>query len=303
MATKKKKTPTKMEPAPAADASNSSSAHRSLVIDERVLVTAVAVVVACAFVWRVREVLIPLLFVAVVTFVGAPLVGRLERAGVPRGVGAGVFLVGGLSIFAGLIAIVAPPLVRDVARLLEKLPALVLAATTFIEAHAGVTLPRSLSDLSNAASQELLDQLSPVAAKGGALVGAGAAGLARGALSADELRLGANHTRARLRGVEGIIEHRELAAHRARVGVDVGRQRRALVERVAQRVESRIGGRARRGVGTPHRSEREDEEHRGAKRSHEGAVMVPDSRVVRGGHARGPRLRSEALFHEQRARA
>lgn len=190
MAARKKKATTRSAPPQVAalEASPSvgkqtGSTHRSLVIDERVLFLVGAVAVAVAALWQVRSVLIPLLFVGVVTFIGAPVVARLERAGIGRSVGAGVFLVGLVGLVLGLGALVVPPLVVDVQKLVKTLPALLLQATQFIEANTGATLPRTLNDLTNDATQEILDQLSPVAAKGGALVGAGAAGLARGAAS------------------------------------------------------------------------------------------------------------------------
>lgn len=185
MASKKKKT-TKSEAAPVADStpSASSSPLRSLVIDERLFATVVAVAVACAFFWQVRDVLVPLLFVGVVTFLGAPVVAMLEQRGMPRAAGAAVFLVGGLAFVAALIALVAPPLVRDIAVLVEQAPAAFHRASDFVEAHTSFVVPRTIKDLSSDASKELLDQISPFAAKGGALVGAGALGLFKGAASA-----------------------------------------------------------------------------------------------------------------------
>ena len=79
---KKKKPTTKKEPAAApasppasswtpppqaASPSSFSNPLRSLVIDERLFVTVVVVAVAALFLWQVRDVLVPLLFVGVVT--------------------------------------------------------------------------------------------------------------------------------------------------------------------------------------------------------------------------------------------
>jgi predicted PurR-regulated permease PerM len=161
-----------------------ASSLRPVVVDERLLLPVAGVLAAAGALWMVRGVLVPLLFVAVLTFVGAPVVERVAARGFPRAAGAALFLVGGGVAILGLFALVVPPLVRDLAMVFERAPAALATAATFVEKNLGVTLPRTVGDLTGNASRELLDKLSPVAARGGALVSEGALGLARGAASA-----------------------------------------------------------------------------------------------------------------------
>ncbi|MDP2339694.1 MAG: AI-2E family transporter [Deltaproteobacteria bacterium] len=170
--------PTELPPAAA------SASLRPLIIDEKLFLTIVAIAVGVFFLYLVRGVLVPMIFVVIVTFLGAPFVARLERRGVARGVGAAVFLLLVGAGIAFLIALVAPKLVSDIAALVQKLPDLLSAAAVQIEKRTGVEIPTTWRDFSSEASQELLDQLSPFAAKGGALVGQGALGLFKGAASA-----------------------------------------------------------------------------------------------------------------------
>jgi predicted PurR-regulated permease PerM len=153
-------------------------------IDAKLLGTVVVVVTGLGLLWLVRGVLVPMIFVAIVTFLGAPFVARLEKRGVPRSVGAALFLFLVMAGFVFLIALVAPKLISDVAALIEKAPDLLAALAVQIQKYTGVEVPTRLRDLSGEAAKELLDQLSPFAAKGGALVGQGALGIFKGAASA-----------------------------------------------------------------------------------------------------------------------
>ena len=161
-----------------------STPLRLIVLDQRLLAPFAALSVLLGALWLVRGVLVPLLFVGVLTFLGAPFVDRVARRGWPRSIGAGLFLLGGASLVVGLFALVVPPLVRDLAIVVQRAPEALQAGVVFVEKTFGLTLPRTLSELTGDASRELLARLSPVAEKGGALVGEGALGLARGAASA-----------------------------------------------------------------------------------------------------------------------
>ncbi len=157
---------------------------RPVVIDQRLLFTVIAIAVGCGLLWLVRDTLVTLVFVGVVTFMGAPLVARLEAAGVPRSVGAGLFLAGIVGVVVCLVALVFPPLVDDFIVLIARLPALLTKSVDLIFKYTGVVVPLRMKDFSTEASKDLLEQLSPMAEKGGTLVGQGAMGLARGAASA-----------------------------------------------------------------------------------------------------------------------
>ncbi len=167
-----------------AEAAPSSAPLRLIVLDQRLLAPFAALSVLLGALWLVRGVLVPLLFVGVLTFLGAPFVDRVARRGWPRSIGAGLFLHAGVLLIVGLFALVVPPLVRDLAIVVQRAPEALQAGVVFVEKTFRLTLPRTLSELTGDASRELLARLSPVAEKGGALVGEGALGLARGAASA-----------------------------------------------------------------------------------------------------------------------
>lgn len=194
MARKRTKTSTKQPEAtqapPLAVASVSATAMtatatlRPLVVDERAVLLVLGLGATVAVLSAISAVLLPLLFVAVATFVGAPFVTALERRGMPRAIGSGVVVVGAMLIVLGLLALVVPALVRDLVALFERAPAALSALAARVETTFGVTIPTSVRDLSGLAASELVEQLSPVAATGGAIVKVGAVGLYKGAASA-----------------------------------------------------------------------------------------------------------------------
>ena len=154
-----------------------------MVIDQALLLRVVALAALAGLLWLVRGVAVPMIFVAVVTFIGAPVVARIEGRGIPRAVGSAVFLaVLGLGLVL-LAALVAPRLIADVAVLLEELPRLLTVAAAQVQKLTGFSVPTRLTDLSGEASRDLLGQLSPYAAKSGALVGLGALGFFSGVAS------------------------------------------------------------------------------------------------------------------------
>ena len=180
MASKKKRPQPTLPPPPPVAA---PALPRPLLVDDR-LVWTVAVVAAVAGVaWAVRGVLITLLLVAVATFLGAPLVNRLERR-LPRGVAAAVVVAGVTVLGLATLSLMIPPLVTDLVALFSGLPALLREAGTLIQTRFGVTLPMSVSDLSSEASKELIDQLLPFAKSTSAAVKTGAVGVLKGAAGA-----------------------------------------------------------------------------------------------------------------------
>jgi predicted PurR-regulated permease PerM len=171
-------------PAPAAPVATALPTLRPLVVDERAVAAVLGLVALAVLLQAISSVLLPLLFVGVATFVGAPLVVGLERRGVPRAAGSGIVVVGAMLAFAGLLALVLPALVKDLIVLFQKAPAALSALGAKLEGAIGVPIPTSVKDLSDLAASEVLEQLSPVAATGGAIVKQGALGLWRGAASA-----------------------------------------------------------------------------------------------------------------------
>src|SRR4051794_6095415 len=118
---------TKEDGQPAADPSSSSSSEpivpkpaipngavgvgvstganlRVLAIDLHALGVVLALVAAGYGLWLMRELVTPLLLVAVLTFAGAPIVVWLEKKRVPRGVGAMGFVLSAVLVVAALIS-------------------------------------------------------------------------------------------------------------------------------------------------------------------------------------------------------
>lgn len=170
-------------PPPPAPASVDVGVLRPLVIDTHLFAWILAFVAAAGFVWLIRDVLITLLFVGVLTFLGAPLVERLERK-VPRSAAAGAFVIGAILILVALLALVVPPLVGDLARLFEAVPTLLKRFAGWLEASFDLVIPTTIAELSNEASRELLERVMPLARSGGGLVTTGAVGVLKGAAGA-----------------------------------------------------------------------------------------------------------------------
>ena len=190
----RKQTTKKAVTAPAATPSSSSSATdrmlaadgslRPVLIDEHLLLMLVALAAGFGLLWAIRGVLLPLLFVGVATFLGAPAVAALQRRGVPRAVGAALVLASAGLVLLGLAGLVLPALVRDLVDLVQRAPEALRTLAGKFEALTGVAVPTNIKGVSDLAATAWFDQLSSVAANGGALVGQGALGIVHGAVSA-----------------------------------------------------------------------------------------------------------------------
>jgi len=157
---------------------------RPVVIDENLLLMLVGLAAVGGVLWAIQGVLLPLLFVGVATFLGAPAVAALEKRRVPRAAGAAlVLLAAGLALL-GLAALVLPALLRDLIDLVRRAPELLQSLVSRVETLTGVAIPTTIKDVTDLAATELFDQLSSMAASGGALMGRGALGLFHGAMSA-----------------------------------------------------------------------------------------------------------------------
>ena len=183
-------------PAPLSKASSSSTllateqvlradtSLRPVVVDENLLLMLVGLAAVGGVLWAIQGVLLPLLFVGVATFLGAPAVASLEKRGVPRAVGSALVLAAAGLALLGLAALVLPTLLRDLMDLVGRAPELLRNLASRVEALTGVAIPKNIKDVTDLAATELFDQLSSVAASGGALMGKGALGLFHGAVSA-----------------------------------------------------------------------------------------------------------------------
>jgi predicted PurR-regulated permease PerM len=162
----------------------SDASLRPVVVDEHVLLMLVALAAGFGLLWAIRGVLLPLLFVGVATFLGAPAVAALQRRGVPRAVGAALVLASAGLVLLALAAMVLPALVRDLVDLVRRAPDALRSLAVKFEALTGVVVPTNIKGVSDLATTAWFDQLSSVAANGGALMGQGALGLVHGATSA-----------------------------------------------------------------------------------------------------------------------
>ncbi len=177
MATKKQPRPSTVPPQAV------TSSLRPIVVDTRAVWLVLGLLAVLTVLYAVRGVAITVVFVAVVTFLCEPLVLRLQRRGLGRSAGAAVVIGGLVVVVLGLAALVLPALIADLSELVGRWPELLQAASTFVERLTGFVIPTSVKELSGAAGAALFEQLSPVAASGGALVGQGALSIARAAAS------------------------------------------------------------------------------------------------------------------------
>jgi predicted PurR-regulated permease PerM len=152
---------------------------RLLVIDARLFTWIAAIVFAIGFLWIIRGVLVTLLFVAVLSFVGAPVVERLQ-ARMPRSAGAGIVVLTAVLVIVALFALVVPALVNDLVKLFQDTPAALKELADFVQRRFGIVIPTTISDLSSEASRELLETILPFAKGGGAIVKTSAVGVLKG---------------------------------------------------------------------------------------------------------------------------
>lgn len=116
----------------------------------RWLYPTLGVLAAGAILYAARGVLTPVLFAFLLAYVLHPIVERLEKRGVPRALGIVVILsavLGGIALFAVLVL---PTIIRDLASLVQMLPALLERLRAALEPTLrtfGVEVPRGVDDL------------------------------------------------------------------------------------------------------------------------------------------------------------
>jgi len=94
------------------------------------LVALAATLVLAAALWLLAPVLTPFLLAAVAAYACAPLVGRMQRWGLPRSAGAVVVLVALAALAAAVVLLIVPLAVREMQTALARAPA---AVTLFNE--------------------------------------------------------------------------------------------------------------------------------------------------------------------------
>jgi predicted PurR-regulated permease PerM len=167
--------PTLVAAAPAITPTPVATPARPLVVDaaaiQRVLIRVLWVVGIGAVLVAIRGSLLTLLFVAVLSFLGAPVVARLERWRVPRSLGAMMFLAMVAVVIIGLVAVVLPPLVRDIARVIDRAPELWATALQTLSSSFPIQIPGLWTELAALDIKALMQRLAPVAEQAGTVGG------------------------------------------------------------------------------------------------------------------------------------
>lgn len=111
-----------------------------------------------------RDLWVPFLFAATLTFLGAPWVSRLERRGWPRYFGSFLFLafVGGL--LGALLLLVLPHLISQTSGAVERLPELLGRVQEFLRDVVGIQGRAALDDAFSSAQKELVQSAQDLAA-------------------------------------------------------------------------------------------------------------------------------------------
>ncbi len=121
----------------------------------RTLVTLAGLAVLAACMWLIREVLPPFLVAAVLALLLDPLLGRMQRWGVPRALAVGLTFLAFLGLFFGAVAFVVPKLVGQVADLVRNIDDYGVRAEALVSAWLyrfeptlrSLNLPPTLPDL------------------------------------------------------------------------------------------------------------------------------------------------------------
>jgi predicted PurR-regulated permease PerM len=98
---------------------------RPIYVDTHALFVALAFALAAWLLWSLRSLWVPALFAAAFTLVGAPVVERLKQGGIPRAVGALIYIVAVGAILTALLLLIVPRFVEQVGGLIERVPRLV----------------------------------------------------------------------------------------------------------------------------------------------------------------------------------
>lgn len=114
--------------------------------------------------FALRDLWVPFLFAAMLTFLGAPWVARLESRGLSRYAGALIFLafVGGL--LTALLLLVLPHLIVQISGAVERIPELLSGLQEFLRSLVGTEARAALDDAFASAQKALLQSAQELAA-------------------------------------------------------------------------------------------------------------------------------------------
>lgn len=139
----------------------------------RWLLYLIFVVIAYFILRRVAPILTPVLTAAAIAYLLDPVVDRLEARGMRRVLAVTLLLVLFLGSIAGCIILLAPLVVRDVARFIQELPVMVDEATRWAAVNLGFEMPASWQQYltSDRATAVLHDMAGPATAIAAAALG------------------------------------------------------------------------------------------------------------------------------------
>jgi len=163
---------------------STSRGPRPINLDLSALQWALGLAAFAGVLWALRGVWVTFIFVGTFTFLGAGIVERLERRGVPRAGGAAVFIAAAGLVLVLLSMLVIPTLVRELSDLFRKVPEALHTFDEWLKANTSYQLPTTIAELSERASDELVNQVTSFLKAGGAAMGRGAVGILSGVGSA-----------------------------------------------------------------------------------------------------------------------
>lgn len=150
---------------------------RPIFLDLRAVWLALAIVVTVLLLWTLRGLFVPFAFSAAFVLVGAPVVDRMKERGMPRPIGAAIYLLVLIAVLTALTLLIVPKLISQVGDLVQRIPVLFEDLEAWIERRFGID--DSLIRLREAV-QKRISEIGTTLAGGGGL-GATASGILRGA--------------------------------------------------------------------------------------------------------------------------
>ncbi len=155
---------------------------RPIFVDVRAVWLTFAIGVAVLLAWAMRDLFVPFAFSAAFVLIGAPVVDAMKSHGMPRPVGAAIFLLVLGAVLTALTLLILPKLIDQIGDVVQRVPVLLEELEKWISRNFGVD--DSLLRIREAV-QERIDDIGGTLATGGVggALGAGARGILRGAAS------------------------------------------------------------------------------------------------------------------------
>lgn len=153
---------------------------RPIFLDVRAVWLTVAIAVAILLAWAIRDLFVPLAFSAAFVLIGAPVVDAMKQHGMPRPIGAAIYLLVLGAVLTALILLIVPKLVDQIGDVVRRVPVMLEELERWISRSFGVD--DSLLRIREAAEARISEIGETLASGGvGGALGAGARGILRGA--------------------------------------------------------------------------------------------------------------------------